>query len=183
MQGQFSGLTGRAAVPVARGVIGGLIGGIAMAMIMMVVTAVKGMGFLKPLYLIAATFHQPWAMQTGFALGPVLVGAMLHMMLSVVFGLVFVVVLAMVTRSGAAAPLWVIAGMVWGVTVLVVNQNIVLPIVDPAMATATNGLLFWWVVAHLMFGLVLGASAATPVPAGSQVPVRSTRSRPLPGSR
>ena len=177
MQGQLTGAAAHAALPVGRGVSGGLIGGTAMAMIMMVVTAVKGMGFLKPLYLIAATFHQAWAMQTGFALGPFLVGAMLHMMLSAVFGLVFVVGLAMVTRSGAAVPLWVIAGMVWGMMVLVVNQNIVLPIVDPAMATAASGLLFWWVVAHLMFGLLLGVVGASLVPTSSQLAAAPPRSR------
>jgi hypothetical protein len=182
MQKQSSGTTSNTAVMVRTGVIGGLVGGIAMAMIMMVVTAVKGMGFFKPVYLIAATFHQTWAMQTGFALGPALVGAMLHMMLSIIFVLVFVAVLAMVARTGAGAPLWVIAGMVWGVIVLVVNQYIVLPIVDPAMATATNGLLFWWVVAHLMYGLVLGAIAATSVPATSQATMVAARSRQLHGS-
>jgi len=182
MQGQSNDTTGITAVMVRTGVFGGLIGGIAMAMFMMVVTAVKGMGFFKPLYLIAATFHQAWAMQTGFALGPVLVGAVLHMMLSAVFGLVFVVALATVMRSSLSAPLWVIAGMVWGVIVLVVNQYVVLPIVDPAMTTATNGMLFWWVIAHLMFGLVLGAIATASIPAGSPVTMGAARSRLLHGS-
>jgi hypothetical protein len=168
---------------VRTGVIGGLIGSIAMAMVMMVVTAVKGMGLFKPLYLIAATFHQPWAMQTGFALGPALVGVMLHMMLSIIFGLVFVVGLAMVARSAVGSSQWIIAGMAWGVIVLLVNQYIVLPIVDPAMATATSGLLFWWVVAHLMFGLVLGAVAATSATTSSLAPIAAPRSRPLPSSR
>jgi len=173
MQVLLNGRVGRTSVPVGPGVVGGLIGGIAMAMIMMVVTATKGMGFFKPLYLIAATFHQSWAMQSGFALGPVLVGAMLHMMLSIMFGLVFVVALPMVARSGTGASIWIIAGMVWGVIVLAVNQYIVLPIVNPAMATATgmSDMIFWWVVAHLMFGLVLGAIAAKSVTADRPVTI------------
>jgi hypothetical protein len=40
------------------GIVAGLIGGIVMAMFMMLVTAIAGMGFLAPLYAIAATFNR-----------------------------------------------------------------------------------------------------------------------------
>jgi len=52
------------------GALGGLAGGIIMAMIMMIVTAAMGMGLLRPLYLIAATVQQPWAMHSGGDLAP-----------------------------------------------------------------------------------------------------------------
>ncbi len=41
-----------------------------------------------------------------------------------------------------------------------INQTVVLPLVDPAMASATGGMLFWWAVSHLLYGLVLGAIVA-----------------------
>lgn len=171
------------ATALRQGVMGGLIGGIAMAMIMMVVTALDGMGFLKPLYLIAATFHPAWAMQTAFSAGPILIGAMLHMMMSAAFGLVFAVGLALLRRSGMTTALWVGTGMVWGVMVLLVNQNIVLPIVDPAMATATSGLLVWWLLAHLMFGVVLGAIAASIRPASNVLATAPLRSQRMDATR
>ncbi len=145
------------------GVMGGLVGGIVMAMIMMVATAANGMGFLRPLYLIAATFHQAWAMAQGVQIGPVFIGLMLHMMNAAVFGLIFALLLGAVTRDKRAGmATWVIAGMVWGVVLLVVNQYVVLRIVDPAMATATatGAMPAWWVVSHLMYGVVVGTLVA-----------------------
>jgi hypothetical protein len=63
--------------------------------------------------------------------------------------------------------------------VLLVNQNIVLPIVNPAMASATGDLLFWWVLAHLMFGLVLGIIAALPRTLGRPAPAAAWQAGPL----
>jgi len=179
MQEQTTRMESRPMGRARTGAIGGLAGGLAMAMVMMLVTAVQGMGVFKPLYLIAATVHQPWAMQSGAALGPVLVGALLHMMLSISFGLVFSAALAVVPGAGATAR--VVGGMVWGVLVLAINQSLVLPLVDPAMVTATNGLLFWWILAHLLFGLVLGTIALTGVPATRQTAVsQPSRVQPRP---
>jgi hypothetical protein len=50
-----------------------------------------------------------------------------------------------------------VAGMVWGLILLVVNQFIVLPLADPPLGTATSGIFGWWLVGHLMYGVVLGA--------------------------
>jgi hypothetical protein len=166
-----------------RGAIGGLIGGIAMATLMMAVTAVKGMGVLTPLYLIAATFHESWAVQTGFTPAPILVGVMVHMVMSMGLGFAFVVALSSITRPGASLPHWASAGLMWGLIVLLVNQNIVLPVVDPALVSATSGLIFWWVLAHLMFGLALGISAALPRTLRRPALRAAWQSGPLPQSR
>src|SRR5579859_6456501 len=146
-----------------RGIIGGLVGGIAMAMLMMIVTAVQGMGFLRPLYLIAALFNQQWAMVQGLDVVPVLIGAMVHMVNSAVFGLMFALLLGLIARGSRLDVWgWALAGTVWGVVLFVVNQYAVLPIVDPAMAQGAGGVLLWWIVSHLMFGVVLGAIVASP---------------------
>jgi hypothetical protein len=139
------------------GAIAGLIGGVVMAMLMMMVTAVSGMGFLAPLYAIAATFNPSWAMTTGFALAPILVGLMLHMMNSVIFGLLFTLLLRGIWQRGLALPVALVAGMVWGALLLAVNQLIILPALDRPLVTATSGIFGWWLIAHLMFGVVLGA--------------------------
>ncbi|GAC1431312.1 MAG: hypothetical protein NVSMB65_04820 [Chloroflexota bacterium] len=146
---------------VVQGALGGLVGGMIMAMIMMIVTAAMGMGLLRPLYLIAATVHQPWAMANGVALAPLIIGLMIHMLNSAIFGIIFVLLLRAVTRhSGVGAASGAVVGMAWGALVLVINQTVVLPLVDPAMASATAGMLLWWTVSHLMYGLVLGAIVA-----------------------
>lgn len=151
-----------------RGAIGGLVGGIALAMLMMIVTAAKGMGLLRPLYLIAATFHGSWAMAKGVDIVPLVIGLMVHMLNSIIFGVVFALLLGSVTgtrRWGATA--WTVSGLVWGLIVFIVNQYVVLPAVDPAMAMGADKVLFWWVLGHMMFGLILGFIV------GSQAGVRS----------
>jgi hypothetical protein len=107
----------------------------------------------------------------------------MHMAMAMGFGLAFVMALTIITRSSVSLPRWAGAGMVWGVVVLLVNQNIVLPVVDPAMVSATNGLVFWWVLAHLMFGLVLGVSAALPRTISHSARQAAWQSGPLPQSR
>ena len=81
-----------------------------MAMFMMIVTALTGMGFLAPLYAIAATFNQSWAMTKGFDLVPVLVGLMLHMVNSAVFGLIFVLLAHWIYPRALTLPAAAVAG-------------------------------------------------------------------------
>src|SRR5262249_30386840 len=118
------------------GVIAGLIGGIAMAMIMMIVTALLGMGFLAPLYLIAATFHPAWATAQGLQIAPLLVGLMVHMVNSAIFGVIFAVVLRWIFRQPIGVVVMAVAGMVWGILIFLVMTYGVLPVLDAAMAHA-----------------------------------------------
>lgn len=146
------------------GVVGGLAGGIILAMFMMIVTGLKGVGLLRPLYLVAATFHSQWAMVKGVEIFPILVGLMFHMMNSAIFGLIFALVLGAILRErSAVVTMWVVGGVVWGLILFIVNQYVILPLVDPAMAMGAATVLFWWIVAHLMYGFVLGVLVASPV--------------------
>ncbi|HUY75692.1 MAG TPA: DUF6789 family protein [Ktedonobacterales bacterium] len=160
------------------GAIAGLVGGIIMAMFMMIVTALTGMGFLAPLYGIAATFNPSWAMTKGFDLAPILVGLMLHMVNAAVFGLIFTVLARRLFPRALTLPAAVVTGMVWGLIVLVVNQFAVLPLVDTPLATATGSIFGWWLVGHLMYGVVLGVIAGATlgrrVRAPGRVPTHQT---------
>ncbi|MDE3230240.1 MAG: hypothetical protein KGO05_10190, partial [Chloroflexota bacterium] len=118
-----------------------------------------GMGFLAPLYAIAATFNPTWAMTKGFDLVPVVVGLMIHMMNSVIFGLLFALLLRWIAPRALALPISAVAGMIWGLIVLGVNQSLVLPALDKPLLSATNGVFGWWLLSHLMFGVALGAIA------------------------
>ncbi len=96
------------------GALGGLAGGVIMAMIMMTVTAAMGLGLLRPLYLIAATVHQPWAMHSGGDLAPLLIGVMIHMMNSAIFGIIFALLLGAVARHSGVGPVsGALVGMAW----------------------------------------------------------------------
>jgi hypothetical protein len=163
------------------GVIAGLIGGIVMAMIMMIVTAALGMGFLTPVYLIAATFHRDWAMTQGLSIVPLLVGLMIHMVNASIFGAIFAVLLRSIFQRSIGVVAAAGAGMFWGLLIFLVMTYAVLPRLDPAMAhaiTNNSALLIWWIVGHLMYGVVLGAVVGAT--AGSTVsPLAGARQRQL----
>jgi hypothetical protein len=92
-----------------------------------------------------------------FALGPALVGLVVHMMWSAFYGAIFGIVASRLQLVGTAA---VAGGMVYGVVVMIVMSFIVLPIVG---AGAMPGMIGWpsFTVEHLMFGLILGLWPAT----------------------
>ena len=66
--------------------------------------------------------------------------------------------------------------MVWGLLLFAVNEYLILPIVDRALATGVGKILFWWLLGHVMYGVVLGlivgspAGVRTVAPAGVRQP-------------
>lgn len=147
-----------------------------MAMLMMIVTGLIGTGFLRPLYLLAATFNQPWAITKGVDVVAIVVGLMLHMMNSAIFGVIFALVLGSAFRQGLSGGRWVIAGMVWALILFAVNQFIVLPIIDPALAQGAGSVALWWFLSHLMYGGLLGAVLASPLGVGTAASSMQTQS-------
>jgi hypothetical protein len=158
------------------GVYGGVIGSVAMAMYAMIISnSVKHTGFFTPLYHIASAFISPSAMMTSmgqamhgnsgyFALGPAVVGAIVHMMTGAIFGAVFGIIIARVHPSQAIT---VVAGTMFGLLVMVVNSFIGLPIAArlfgggrPISHMAT--IVGWghFTVEHVIFGMMLGIIVA-----------------------
>jgi hypothetical protein len=144
---------------VVTGAIVGIIAGMVMAMYAMIASATfLEQGFFTPLYGIASPLVGSEAMMTSmkqglyFALGPALLGLVVHMMWSAFYGAIFGVVASRLQLAGTAA---VVGGMVYGVVMMIVMSFIVLPIVG---AGAMPGMIGWpsFTIEHLMFGLVLG---------------------------
>lgn len=142
------------------GAITGMIGGAVMAMFTMIATATYlNMGFFTPLYAIASPLAGQQSLMTSlhqgvfyFALGPALVGLVVHMMWSALFGMIFGLIVYATHLKGALA---VISGMIYGVLVMLLMSFIVAPIVGaPNLLQMLSGLSF--TLGHLMFGLVLG---------------------------
>ncbi len=142
------------------GAIAGVLGGVMMAMFTMLATATYlHMGFFTPLYVIASPLAGPQSMMTAmhrgvfyFALGPALLGLVIHMLWSALWGIVFGLIASGLHLRGAAA---VIGGMVYGVLVMLVMSFIVAPIVG---APNFFQVLGWptWTIGHLLFGMVVG---------------------------
>jgi len=99
------------------GAIAGMIGGAMMAMFTMLATVTYlHMGFFTPLYVIASPLTGRQVMMTAmhagafaFALGPTVLGLVVHMMWSALWGVIFGLVASGLHLRGAAA---VIGGMV-----------------------------------------------------------------------
>ena len=142
------------------GAITGMIAGAVMAMFTMLATATYlHMGFFTTLYAIASPLAGQQLLMTSlhqgvfyFAPGAGLVGLVVHMMWSVLFGMIFGLIVYATHLKGVLA---VIGGMVYGVLVMLLMSYVVAPLVGaPNLLQMLGGLAF--TLGHLMFGLVLG---------------------------
>jgi hypothetical protein len=127
--------------------LGGLLAGIVMAMVAMMYTLVAQGDLLAPLKQMGATFF-PADSGSGISL---LAGLMLHMVMSIIFGVVFGLVV--VGRASGYGPL-VIAGVLYISVEWAIARIVVLPRVDPPLVSTFGAI--GGIVAHMMFGIVLG---------------------------
>lgn len=148
------------------GAIGGLIGGMVMAMIAMVYTLFAQGDLLAPLKQMGATFFRS---DSGSG-GSLVAGLMLHMMMSVIFGIVFALILR--GRVAGFGPL-IAAGLIFIGVEWAVARFVVLPIVD-APLVATFGAI-GGIIAHAMYGAVLGLWLAWKSRTDSAAPVAGER--------
>jgi hypothetical protein len=131
----------------------GLSASMAFGMMEMIIEAAVGQGFWSPVRYIAAVFTRGADTDPTFALVPVVVGLMGHMMNSVMFGMLF----AFMTRRLRDPLGLTVTGMMYGAAIFAVMWYAVLPAIDPAMKLV-NGPGF--LLSHLMYGAVLGGGLA-----------------------
>ena len=141
------------------GAIAGMIGGVLMAMFTMIATATYlHMGFFTPMYAMVAPLVGRQTLMTSmtdgvfyFALGPAVLGLVIHMMWSALWGIIFGLIARGLHLSGAAA---VISGLIYGVVAMLIMAYIVVPIVGAPNLLQMVGWSF--VISHLLYGLPLG---------------------------
>lgn len=142
------------------GAVAGLIGGIAMAMLLMIVGLARGADFWSPLYLMAAFFNPAWAHLTGFAIGPLLAGMLLHLFGSALFGIIFAVLVRFVLPKPVSLAVAILLGLAFGLFLLLFITFAILPGVDVPLVHAVthDGASFaWWIIGYLVYGGILGA--------------------------
>lgn len=132
----------------------GLVAGMGFGMTEMVIEAIVGKGFWAPLRFIASVFTLGKDTDPSFSVLPVFVGLMGHMMNSVIFGLVFALV---ISRIASGVVGLAVTGMVYAAAIFAGMWFVVLPLIDPAMLLV-NGPGFF--VSHLMYGALLGVGIA-----------------------
>lgn len=135
------------------GAIGGIAGGVLMGMFSMVAFPLLGIGgFWQPMNLIAAVFNQEWGTVTGFRMLPVVLGMMIHLMMSAALGALFA--WAAARRPGKLLLKAIAAALV----IWILSDFLVLPFLDPILTRVFPEWLF--ALVHVMFGLGLGGYLA-----------------------
>ena len=155
---------------------------------MLAAATYQGTGFFTPLYHIASPIIGGNPMMTSmdaatrgdvftFDIGPAFLGAAIHMMWGAIWGAVFFA-LARALRLQSVAPL-VVAGVVFGLAVMVFMSVITLPITAAVLGGGRPieempSMVGWgtFSIEHAMFGLVLGIRAAARRPTVERTEVR-----------
>ncbi len=139
--------------PYSAGIVGGLLGGLAMVPVALAYGVISGKGIWYPINLVAATLIPAWqqasqATLIQFHLQGVIVGLLIHLFMSVALGFIFAVMLPALPWTPffwafAVGPiLW--AGAVYAG----------LPLLNPIMARYIDLLSF--AIANIVYSLVLG---------------------------
>ncbi len=129
------------------GVFCGLIGAVSMAVVAMLLALFQGDPW-GPIKLVAATLLGEEALGPGFQFRPVLVGLVLHLMMSVALGIFFVWLGGYLSVGGAIS--W---GVVFSLSIWVILQFGLLPVVNPWLAAVPP---IPFALAHVAFGVSLG---------------------------
>ncbi|MGD9890205.1 MAG: hypothetical protein AB7R89_01810 [Dehalococcoidia bacterium] len=160
----------RAATEVARpslggavlhGIVGGLIAGVVFAMAVMVMAAIlqgSMSAFWMPLRMIGAIVLGQEALMPRYSLLEAgAVGAILHMMLSAMFGLVFALAAWAVPALARSAGLLILAASIYGLLLWLVNFQIIAPVAGWDWFPNRANQFWQGFVAHtFFFGTVLG---------------------------
>jgi hypothetical protein len=142
---------------VRTGAIGGALGGVTMALVAIGYGLISGVGMWLPVNVIAATFLRDLQSASidqlaQFNLAALIIGLLMHAVLSIGLGVLFVLILP--TLPGTP--------LIWALTVgpllWIIATVLTLPMLDPIMARVVNVPSF--VIAHVAYGLVMGIYVA-----------------------
>jgi hypothetical protein len=156
----------------ASGILGGLVGGVLWALLLMFVYAGTGAGFWTPMQAIAAAFVGPTAFYSSAA---ILLGLAAHFFTSMVWGVLFGILAPRSTPWGLA----MVGGLIAGVLTILPMTWGVLSSFDPVMLEQARHIWGAWLVAHVFFGVGLGfvpafrrwlAGVPEPRPRGLEAP-------------
>lgn len=137
---------------VRAGAIAGLIGGVLMAIWSMLYAVVAGMGLWMPLKMIGATFYGVSALVGGP--GVLAYGLTLHVAVSIAYGILFASIVSRYAPPGRA----LLAGIAYGVAILVFMTFVVLPLFNTTMRERVPTMSASWIIDHILFGI--GVSTA-----------------------
>lgn len=137
------------------GLIGGLVGGIAMAMWEMTIAAAQGHSFYAPLHAIGHTVFRSIPLMGGFSITAVLGGAMVHMVVSMMLGIALAIMIQL--TGGLSRATMIVMGSLFALAVGVVNEFVIWKAIDPMVTSMLTPWVF--LSGHVVFGAVTVAVA------------------------
>jgi len=136
------------------GAIAGLGGGVAMAVVAAIISQGMGGDIWLESKQIAAVVYGPAAMaQPGFVPGPVVLGTLLHLLVSTLLGAFFGIMSRRVLRLTSEFGMPLVTGLVYGMMIWMVAYFLVLPAIDSALMETYAPI---YLVQHIVYGLVTG---------------------------
>jgi hypothetical protein len=135
------------------GALAGIVGGVFFALFAMGTAIMSGADILSPFRLTGATFVGAGALEGG--VGVIGYGLLIHLVTAAAWGALFAAILPGEASIGPA----VVAGLIYGLIVMLIMLHFVLPTVNPVMREAADGAA-WFVLAHLIYG---GSLAIVPM--------------------
>jgi hypothetical protein len=136
------------------GALAGLAGGLAMAVVAALISASMGQDIWHEPKRIAAIVYGPAAFATsGFEPGPVLVGTLIHLLVSALLGAIFGIVTRRWLRLTSDFGTPVLAGLIYGLMIWLVAYFAVLPLLNPALLEIYAPA---FIIQHAVFGIVMG---------------------------
>jgi hypothetical protein len=136
------------------GALAGLGGGLAMALVGAALTASLGNDIWHEAKQISAVIYGPAVVaQPGFVAGPVIVGSLLHLIVSAICGAIFGIVTRRVLHLTSDFGTPVLAGLIYGLLLWMVAYFAVLPIVNPLLLDSYTPA---FIIQHVVYGAVTG---------------------------
>jgi uncharacterized OsmC-like protein len=136
-------------------VIGGVLGGVTMAVWLMFILWLTGIGFWTLLNLITNTVWRSAPLGDKFSVASLIIGLVVHVLMSLLFGSLIAVAAWWLPMSRS---LVIAGGALFGPILWLVMQYGIWHAVDPAAAQVITPWVF--AVAHLIFGVLAAATAA-----------------------
>jgi hypothetical protein len=149
-----------------RAIVGGLLGGTLMICYAMINAVAGHDDVWVPLRAIGATFlGDDGVDEPGLKVQGVVLGALIHATNATIFALILAGLLAgllgaLPLSSRLLAVLSLAGGIVYALTIMVVMQNVVVPIADPSFAEY-DGSQAQLTLEHVIYGLAVGTVLAT----------------------
>ena len=146
-----------AALPNAIGLAGalaGLGGGLAMVLIGALLTHALDQDRWLQLKVIASVVLGPAvAAQPGYAAGPIVLGALIHLLVAALLGVLFEVLLRQIARRRSDYGIPDVAGLAYGLLIWLAAYFIIIPAVSPLLLQIYAPAL---IIQHLVYGAVTG---------------------------